>query len=237
MQIGVQNRSGLDPIALAFQVRAINLQMVRDFIPAWAAERWAAVGLDFRLPGGDVPWIVNLYDDLTRLPAGTFWPLSVVDETPPGELGDHTNDAGLVSGRWQPNPVDENDATVGSHEALEMRGDPGCNAWIPGATSMLAAEAADVVERDWYAIDVDLFGERRSIRVSNFILPAWFVPGAPPPYDMVGLCRRPLEVRPGGYVIEMRDGKVTTDGADVAHKLADPRSRTARRHAAGGSLG
>ncbi len=82
-----------------------------------------------------------------------------------------------------------------SHEVVEALVDPeGARAaqWKDG--KFWALEAADAVEADKYAID--------GVSVSNFVLPPYFEPiGASSgvKYDHLGLCTKPLEIRPGGY--------------------------------------
>jgi hypothetical protein len=223
---------------LAFQVRAINLQLERDFIPAWSADRWAALGLDYRLPGGDLHYPAVGYARVDNLTPGAYWPMTWVDRTPAGLLGFHRDDAGAVTSDSRPNAADPLDATTPSHEAMETRGNPHCNVFVPGATSMIAAEAADPVEGDWYPIAVTLGwgegAETRHIKLSNFLLPAWFVPGSDGPYDFLELCTRPLQIRPSGYFLELRDGAVVPNygselaRAAVAAKAARAGSRLRR---------
>jgi hypothetical protein len=237
LEIAHLNQSSLPAWAFAFQVEALNFQMREHFVPAWSADRWRAVGLSYRLPGGDVPWICAPYPSANDLPPGKFWPITITDQVPEGELGDHDYFQGLISARAKANLADPLDATVASHEDTELRGDPNTNGWVdvPGLGYAVATESSDPTENDWYTITIDLFGDRREVKVSNFVLPAWFAPGAARPYDYMGLCTRPLELRPGGYVITMKDGQISQQFGSHATrarfiaKLGQPRSRTARR--------
>jgi hypothetical protein len=209
-EIGIFNRSSLSDRDLAFQVAAVDVQLREHFIPAWSGMHWYALGMDYRLPEGDLPWPLQAFTDPSLLPSGRFWPLTVLDQVPQGEAGDHDDESGLISARCLANPKDPLDATVISHEALEMRGDPSCDLWMPTSpTVQVAVEAADAVEDDWYTIPIELGGELRQVKVSNFVLPAWWVAGAAPPYDYLGLCTKPQEIRPGGYVIQRQDGKLS----------------------------
>jgi len=228
MEIAVLESSRvLGPADLAFLVRAVNIQMERDYGPAFMNE----------------PWPVRSYASLQPLKPGTFWPMALMDFIgQPGALGFHTEDAGLVYGRVLASE-DHLDGTTLSHESLEMRGDPTCETWIPmGDGRSVAYELADPCEADSYAIAVTIGDETRAIRVSDFVLPAWFVPGAPGPYTFLDTVDAPfgLSRNGGGYrLIRDAHGNVSSDFgrhgvtsaaiAKMARKIADPRSRTARR--------
>ncbi len=80
-----------------------------------------------------------------------------------------------------------------SHELLETLADPElCRAAQDHTGKFWAIEACDGVEQDSYLID--------GVTVSNFALPTYFEPPkSKVKYDYLGLCKHPLEVRPGGY--------------------------------------
>lgn len=89
-----------------------------------------------------------------------------------------------------------------SHELLEMLGDPFINQSATvylknGGIRIYAFENCDPVESDADAYVID------GVKVSNFCTPYWFMPqmtGHPVKFDYRGLCRRALELRPGGYL-------------------------------------
>lgn len=86
-------------------------------------------------------------------------------------------------------------SVTASHEFEEMVVDLMARAGDQvGATTWVAHEVSDPVEAD------DDGYKRNGLQVSNFILPAWFDPSAPPPYDHLGLLSKPLTLRPGGYM-------------------------------------
>jgi len=91
-------------------------------------------------------------------------------------------------------------STTLSHEVLEMVGNPYVNFYadMDGSTQE-AIELCDRVEADAYEID--------GVAVSNFLGPRAFRNG-PGPYDWMGLLKTPWELRPGGYVIRRKGGKV-----------------------------
>lgn len=80
-----------------------------------------------------------------------------------------------------------------SHEMVETLADPiGASCVQAYDGRMWALEVADAVERDTYKIG--------AIPVSNFcLLPYFWSPANGQKLDFMGLCQRPLEIRPGGY--------------------------------------
>jgi hypothetical protein len=88
--------------------------------------------------------------------------------------------------------------TVGvSHEVFETLGDPGCNRWAlrsDGAT-LDALELCDFVQNTCTTEAATGFA------VSNFVLPAFFDPGAPGPWDALGIMQSQYDLS-NGYSIE-----------------------------------
>lgn len=80
-----------------------------------------------------------------------------------------------------------------SHELLETLADPElCRAAQDKTGIFWALEVCDGVEADVYKID--------GVELSNFALPCYFEPPTHKvKYDYLGLCKHPLETRPGGY--------------------------------------
>jgi hypothetical protein len=133
-------------------------------------------------------------------PLDPRWPLFLNRySTDPGALGWHTADPNLIYGRvfvgdclrygisWT---VDV------SHEAAEMRGNPRIDQTFRMTDGRLAMrELCDAVESDDYAIDV------AGVKMSNFVLPAYFSHADPGPYDyrgkLHGVCP---SLSPGGYM-------------------------------------
>jgi hypothetical protein len=226
-EIAFLNRSSLSEEDVAYHVRAINVQMERDFCPAWRGE----------LFGGDEPWNCVAY---AELPVGAAYAMVILNDIQePNALGFHDDIGGTVYGRVLAQgaltPI------TGSHEATEMRADPEINLWrpMPGILQEVALEVADPVEADTYSIAVDLFGKSKNIPVSNFVLPSWFDINGSHPFDFLGLLREPFSMTQGGYMI-LRDkaGRISQVFArgSTAHqvgrsssKLRDPMSRSFRR--------
>lgn len=74
-----------------------------------------------------------------------------------------------------------------SHELCETAGDPGCNRWADrGDGTEVAVEECDAVESQTY--DVGAGGSPPAtvgVHVSNFVLRAFWQPGAPGPYEFM----------------------------------------------------
>lgn len=168
---------------------------------------------DFTKPHGLINRRVR-YTTPDKLTA-TDWVITLVDDAGQDALGWHTEDTGdIVYGVVGVNPVLDHDgrvlegplsvASVLSHEVLELLLNPSISLWADtGAGYLVAREAADAVQSDWYEID--------GVSVSNFLLPDWFSPAVSPDdrYDHMGLCRAPFEVRPGGYTLKCQGGRIT----------------------------
>lgn len=173
---------GIAPAELARAASALQRQVLEHFFPCWgvsATVRAAATSG----PSHDGDWVL----ELRRTP------------TVAGALGVHQVTATGMPLMFDFPLLDAQDGVpwtvTASHEILETLADP----WLRrGAQdddgAWWAIEVCDAVEADTYVID--------GVVVSNFCLPAW---GEPPStrsdvrYDHLGLCRRPWEVREGGY--------------------------------------
>jgi hypothetical protein len=67
----------------------------------------------------------------------------------------------------------------------------------------VADEPCDPVQESAIAIHLP---DGTRCDVSNWVLPAWYRPGAAGPYDALGLLKAPLTLLPGGYVIAAEMG-------------------------------
>lgn len=119
-------------------------------------------------------------------------------------------------------------SVIASHECCETRGDPGANRWADRADGQEEAfELCDRVEDTTY--------RKNGVEVSNFLLQAAFDPGAPGPYDYLGVLVGQLDTTPGGYVItrQLALGRRARarglDGAKRERKF-HPASRLHRRN-------
>lgn len=174
------------------------------------------------------------------------WVMVVLDDSDQaGALGYHDETAGeVIYGRVFVRPVLDNGgdalhkplsvASVLSHEALEIMGDPNVNLWADtGTGTSIAVELGDPVESYSYPIHVRGVG---AVTVSDFVGPAWFDPlaKAGDRFDWLGKCTAPFQVAPGGYVITMTNGQVSQKFGETypawrKEMKRTPLARTARR--------
>jgi hypothetical protein len=130
---------------------------------------------------------VNLQNAIPEAPTAMGFH-QVTNGVPDVEIGLNTV-TGLTSG---PEAL----SVVVSHEILETSLDPGANRWADrGDGTMCALEACDRVEQTTYAAT-------NGVAVSNFLLPAAFLPGAVGPYDFLNRTTSANQILGGGYDIE-----------------------------------
>lgn len=106
----------------------------------------------------------------------------------------------------------ESFSRVLSHECLEIWANAYLDRWAPGPDGLrYAMELCDPVQEDGYEVDAELFGERRTVEVSDFVVPAWF--GIGDGYergestDYAKKLYGMWELDKGGYAIAQRDGR------------------------------
>lgn len=116
-------------------------------------------------------------------------------------------------------------SSVVSHEVCEMFMDPFCSGWFDSGQGWLVAyELCDPVQSDWYTID--------GVAVSNFVTGPWFNPMAArtTKLDFMGKLTRPFSMSKGGYLVQMREGKVTQKfGAQMPEWLRELKAGSATR--------
>jgi hypothetical protein len=185
MQICVLNSSSkLANVDATFLVEACAQQLF-EF-----CERW---NLD--------PWAIAFYASAAGLPANDTYLFEYVDQLDvDGAIAFHSVDAlGRPYGRMLP-PDDRLDATDLSHEILETRGDVDCDRWVKMPSgSEIAVEVCDPVQGDSYVQEATVLGETRQIKVSNYVLPAFFDATATRPFDRLESVKAPFGMSPGGY--------------------------------------
>jgi hypothetical protein len=224
-ELAFARSSVLSPTDYSFYVRAIEIQLRRDFYPAWK----------HYLPLGELPVIG--YASMADYDQTKGHVITVVDSVEDPRLaGYHTGvqALGYAFGRSLP------ESRVMSHEALELVADPFCNLYSYDEDDgvWFAREVCDPVERDTYSVDVELFGVHRAVIVSSFVYPAWFGMinhGGDSRFDHLDLCERPFEVRAGYAITKDETNNIKNIYGSMADtqrgsaKLTDPFSRTARR--------
>lgn len=157
------------------------------------------------------------------------------DPDQPGALGYHDRtDDGLPQMHIFP-LLDAQDGVpwtvTASHELLETLVDPETNlAFLGHDGSFWAGEVCDAVEQDQYSIGTT---DENEVMVSNFVLPSYFSPPmfwANNKLDYLGLCKSPLEIRPGGYGQKFNPG---SGWEQVKNAMKAPRSYRLLRHVGG----
>ncbi len=222
-EIAVIERSRMDQATLAFQVRACNAQL-QQLAEAFDEE----------------PWFARSYAAVPDADVAVMLLLDTIDE--PGALGYHDLANGKPYGRCRVTN-EPSDATTLSHECLELARDPNIDLWLPmpdGRT--IAYEVADPVQEDEYPITVTIGDETRTVWVSDFVVPAYFVQGSQRPFsyrdnvdEQFGVSRNG-----GGWrLVRNQSGDVTSEfgplGAStqlvsaMTKRANDPGSRTHRR--------
>jgi hypothetical protein len=192
MIIAVTNESTVATDAqLDLIARACQYQLRYHLCPQWGLSTPSVVAI----PKGSMPPSTDVI-------------LHVKDTSDqPGALGYHDDDT-IVEAFAFAKTDQQYGADLGvtiSHEIVELVVDRWCLAAMqnPNTGYFYALEVGDPVEadNDGYSVTIkDALGATHSLRVSNFILPAWYLSGSAGPYDHVHLLSKPWQVRPGGYV-------------------------------------
>lgn len=202
---------------VAFWVDACNIQLREHCAPLWDGE---PPGLSF-LGSAD------------HIPANEAAVLGVVDDDGnASSAGYHTIVGDLVYGLVDMHQSPLPSVTM-SHEALEMYGNArlvrtvmapkGRRFWV---------ELNDPTQRQTYNIEVELFGQRRQVPVSDFVLPRWFgLPQQDRRTTYIDQKVAPFEIAPGGYQIAREsDGQIVfLSGVDGAFNLRPSRHSRTRR--------
>lgn len=172
-------------------------------------------------------------------PSPGAWPIYILkDPDTAGALGYHDVDPrGVPYGRVFTSVSREAGVSLSSvlsHEVIEAFVDPYANDWSDQGTTCIAHEACDPVQNSSYLIN--------NVEVSNFVTREWFdAASVGGKYDWLDHLHHPFELEHGGYLIKMKDGKVSQqfgedavdlEGADAyrTHLLGVPQpSRTVWR--------
>lgn len=123
---------------------------------------------------------------------------------------------------WSLIGVKETDAwtVAASHEALEMLCNWHLDQWVTAPNGdRWPKEVADPVESHKYPLAVDLFGGKRIVELSSFVLPSFWEVGGLWPLDHLGMLDHPFSVAPGGYALVERDGQIIDVSARRSAKV------------------
>jgi hypothetical protein len=191
--MAVQNLSALvSDEEVEAALRAFEHQVERDFAPLWRVQaRLHRIEKDVKPPAG-------------------MWSAVIVDDPGAALLGEH-DDAGsdvpeLVVAAGADRKVGIEWTVTFSHELLECLADPWLNSCAQAdEETFYALEVCDPVQGDPLAYRID------GIWVSDFVTPAWFVPGparrSGVRYDFQGHLSGPFEIAEYGYACVHLPGK------------------------------
>jgi hypothetical protein len=186
-------------------IQDLQTQISYHFRPYW--DSWAHLSF-FRMPA-DIPddmWLLSILDDSDQ--AGALGYHDVTDTNKPIlKVFAKTDQKYGLS--W---------TVTASHEILEALADPWVSAaWQVTNTEFYALEVGDPVEADALGYKVN----GRTL-VSDFITPAWFVPGLTGvAYDRQRHLTAPLQLADGGYCSIFVSGRGWTQKQMFEGQLRD----------------
>lgn len=199
-------------IALVNHTQKYRSQVTDDAVAQMAGAYAHQIQYDVAPAWGLTPSPVIFYQEETQIPVGAHVIAFMDDSDQQGVLGWHTNDDTGLYGRVFAGPSIDNNggviagdwsvAVTGSHEVLEMLGDPFCNGYAADNKGKLfSVELCDPVEGPSYQVGV--------VSVSNFIYPAWtnYMAATGSKLDHLGRLTKPFSILHTGYVVWMRNGK------------------------------
>jgi hypothetical protein len=209
---------------LARCAKAINIQLERDVWSYWPAASRSYMRVASS-PGGVAPGEIAfaILSSLPDAPGAVAYHDINGDAVPAAFLGLDTC-----------NSLDDVSIAI-SHEVIETVGDPNVNLWADdGIGSEWALELCDAVESNSYSID--LSDGQPPIRVSDFLLPSFFVSLGRPPYNFLASQgpSAPFVTASGGYQIKRSAGGGETEvtgeiPSDKTKRKMHWSSRTSRR--------
>ena len=200
-------------------VAAQQIQVERDFAPLWGVTAQCT----FVPPSGNLP---------PPSDGNQVWQLWFKDHSDQaGALGYHDDQGNPVAYTFVADDLADGVSwtVTGSHETLEMLGDPDIVQVRDAAGWEYAYEACDACEDDSLAYPIN------GHMMSDFVLPSWFDPVGKAPYTFRNTIHAPLTLAVGGYigVRQLPDGQWTQRTAEVepiSHRqIKGPHSRTTRR--------
>ena len=198
-----------------------------DWVRSWIVSAQTALSRDFAPHYGDarLEWVGS---GQAFTPGA--WRFAWLDNADvPDALGDHLTEYGFPFAQvfTKPAIVDGSDpSVVGSHEKWEVLVDPFIDKTVSVGTNIYGLEVADACEDDRYSYNV--LGHR----MSDFVLPNYWVPGSAGPWTFRNSVTGPLAIAAGGYLPARLDGGAWTQiMADEAgpRQVKGPQSRTLRR--------
>lgn len=215
-QIAIVNESTvLTDAQVSAIVPALQTQVTRDFAPFYSDAT-----------------IVYYLKGMTPLP--TDWVIAILDDSDQaGALGYHDLTA---QGMPLAKVFAKSDIAFGSswsitisHELLEMLADPDINLAAEGEDGFYAYEVCDAVEDDGLGYEID------GVKVSDFVLPAWFSPQAQGPFSFKASVSMAFALAEGGYISVFANRGWVQRNARTAAILGGDKVKLSRMVAGAGS--
>ena len=217
MKVAIQNFSqSLSDADLAAYVAAYQIQVNRDFGPALGLRpvNLKILPNDQAVSPGE--WMLGFFETADMAGALGYHDVTANGD-PLGKIFVKTtlDDGAKVS-------------VTGSHELLEMMGDPLIASMVQiDNKTAYALELCDAPEDDQFGYDIN------GVTVSDFVLMDWFT-GGPGPFDFKGHIQQAQEILPGGYIgaLTFTNGKwsqIQNGDRFSSHYRALPGSRFERR--------
>lgn len=181
-----QDGSHLSPQVLSNMAEAVQDQVNNEFAAEWGAQAAvrAGAGLNDIQPG---EWAYVFLATLPDAPGASAYH-DINGKGVPSALCAVTTCHSL----YGPNGV----SVDASHEILETAGDEGANTFAnDNKGSLHAMEMCDAVEIQTYGKTLK---NGTVVQVSNWLMRAWFMPGAPGPYDYMTSAKIAGAVSPSG---------------------------------------
>lgn len=177
--------SKLSPAVLNHIAEAVQTQVNQEFAAEWGAQASIRAGTAADIQPGE--WAYGFVATLPDAPGASAYH-DINDKGVPFALCAVTTCDDLMG----PNGV----SVDASHEILETAGDEGANQFAYDNKGLLhAVEMCDAVEVQTYPKTCK---DGTVVQVSNWLLRAWFDPGAAGPYDYMTLAKLPGAVAPSG---------------------------------------
>lgn len=180
--------SKLSPAVLANIAEAVNSQVKEEFAAEWGAQASIRVGANVNDIHPD-EWAYIFVGELPNAPGASAYH-DVAKGVPYAICAVKT-----CKDLYGPSGV----SVDVSHEILETAGDAGANLFANDNKGLLhAVEMCDAVEVQTYA---KTCANGTRVQVSNWLLRAWFVPGAAGPYAYMSMAGLPGAVTPPGPML------------------------------------
>jgi hypothetical protein len=185
----IRNLSSLSNQELADDLPAFQAAVSNDFAPAWGQDvKLVLIGKNTAPKGA---WVIWLEDSDTHL-CMCYGYHDFVNGRPIGYV--YVKDSGAA---W--------DITF-THELFEMLADPFVNRAALVNQTFFLAEVSDPVEANVYAY-IRKSASGKPVKISDFILPAWYFPNSKGPFDFKRHLVAPLQILQDGYACNWFNGE------------------------------